>query len=131
MHDIMKHVSLANSETGKKILASKTSIQSGKRTYISSLMGLAKRHSKDLGITNTPSTRSPKFMHMSRIICFEFATTENLANDLENGLLFHINNTFRGQSCLTVIKILRSGYLQHSDLTMLVAETEARQVKVS
>jgi hypothetical protein len=59
------------------------------------------------------------------------AQAANLSVGLESGFLFRIYNTFRGQPRAKVIKILKSGYLQLADLSLLVAEAEDREVKVS
>ena len=127
MHHMMsvhpvKQVGLKKPKKGKSIMT----LRSGKRSYISALIGMAKRHAKDSGVSATLSAGSPKLHHMSRNISFEFATAENLACGLDNRFLFRVYNTFHGVSHPTMIWILQS-----SDLTMLVAEAEDIQVNVS
>ena len=128
MHPV-KNQKLAESKAGKLVMK-----RSLKRAYVSPLTNGAKRQAKDSGVTNTPSTSSPRGdppRFPSRDISFELAQAANLSVGLETGFLFRIYNTFRGQPRAKVIKILKSGYLQLQDLSMLVAEAEDREVKVS
>ena len=128
MHPVSNQ-KLAKSEVGKKIMAILL-----KRAYVSPLGNEAKRTAKDSGVANTPSTSSPRGdppKFPSRDISFELAQAANLSVGLESGFLFRIYNTFRGQPRAKVIKILKSGYLQLADLSLLVAEAEDREVKVS
>ena len=128
MHPV-KNQKLAESKAGKLVMK-----RSLKRAYVSPLANGAKRQAKDSGVTNTPSTSSPRGdppRFPSRDISFELAQAANLSVGLETGFLFRIYNTFRGQPRAKVIKILKSGYLQLQDLSMLVAEAEDREVKVS
>ena len=128
MHPVANQ-KLAESKAGKLVMK-----RSLKRAYVSPLTNGAKRQAKDSGVTNTPSTSSPRGdppRFPSRDISFELAQAANLSVGLETGFLFRIYNTFRGQPRAKVIKILKSGYLQLQDLSMLVAEAEDREVKVS
>lgn len=136
----VKNAGLVASSAGQTLLAAAfappTSPMPGKKRNLFSpeTPSTSKRRLMDSGVTDTPSTASPKTKMSSKTVVtctLSKDQMENLTRGIEEGFLYRVWNTFRGQTRAQIVRTLRRGPLHPSDTNLLIWEAEDREVKVS
>jgi hypothetical protein len=135
-HHPVKNVGLVASSAGKTLLAvafaAPSSPMPGRKRNLFSpdTPSTSKRRLMDSGVTDTASPKTKMWSKTVVTCSLSKDQMENLMRGIEEGFLYRVWNTLRGQTRAQIVKTLRRGPLHPFDTNLLIWEAEDREVSL-